>query len=155
MVSLLLVSLECNAVLYLLVNCQCSSYIEQTVNHHTQTAGYVIGFIQKQGAVQRWMVNAHQHAEMTKNCLAMAGLDGSDYSVCHKETRPKRIARDEHDVQHFISVVSSWEKQFFCCEDEPLSNISSGQVPSDDVYLDIMPLTPNKITCEPSSTISW
>ena len=67
--------------------------IEQTVNRYTKTKGGIIGFSQKPGAVQKWMMNAHQRAEVTQNILWMAGMDSKEEDVhVHKEGKPQRKA---------------------------------------------------------------
>ena len=62
--------------------------IEQTVNRDTKTKGWIIGFSRRPGAVQQWMDNAHQRAEVTRNCMSMAGLDSSHDLPVHKEAAP-------------------------------------------------------------------
>ena len=80
--------------------------IEQTVNRHTKTKGGIIGFSQKPGAVQKWMMNAHQRAEVTQNILGMAGMDSKEEDVhIHKEGKSQRKKRDEAAVQDVMKLL--------------------------------------------------
>ena len=113
--------------------------IEQTFNHGTKTKGGIIGFSLRQGAVQKWIVNAHQQAEITRNCLHMAGLDNSGQDVqVQKEGKAKRLQKDEQAVQSLITTLSPWKNPFACSSDEPMSNISSGRVTPEDVSSDML-----------------
>ena len=99
--------------------------IEQTVNRHTKTKGGIIGFSRNPGAVQQWIVNAHQRAEIARICLDMAGLS-SALSGPHKEASMKRIQTDEKDVENVLATLTTWHNPFTDDPDEPMSNISSG-----------------------------
>ena len=113
--------------------------IEQTVNRHTKTKGGIVGFSQKPGAVQQWIVNAHQRADVTRNVLAMAGMEDSVEDVhVHKEAKPTRRAKDEQAVLAVVNVVLGWKNPFLCAEDEPMSNISSGLVAPPNVSNDLL-----------------
>ena len=48
--------------------------IEQTINRDSKTKGGIIDFSKKTGAVQKWIASAHRRAEISRNCLDMAGL---------------------------------------------------------------------------------
>ena len=62
--------------------------IEQTMNCHSKVNGGIIYFNRMPGAVQEWVVNNHQRAEITNNILETAGMDGKDNSVLvHKEAK--------------------------------------------------------------------
>ena len=110
--------------------------IEQTVNRDSKTKGGIIGFSRKPGAVQRWVINAHQRAEISKNCKEMAGLD--ELSTCqHKETGQSRLQRDEASVQAVLEVVTTASNPFSSLGCSSLVNIFSGIVASDEVERDI------------------
>ena len=78
--------------------------IEQTVNQDTKTEGELIGFSQKPGSVERWIINAHQLAEITRNCASMASANGDTH--VHKECQTARRAKDEKAVQAVLTVLS-------------------------------------------------
>ena len=62
--------------------------IEQTMNRDTKTNGGII-FSRKPSAVQKWVLNAHQKAEIVLNCHLMAGLDLSQ-SGSHKDQQREK-----------------------------------------------------------------
>ena len=101
--------------------------IEQAMNCHSKVNGGIIYFSQKPGAVQEWVVNNHQRAEITNNILDMAGMDGKDNSVLvHKEAKAARKKADEGAVQVVMKVMSGWINPFSAANDDPMKNISSG-----------------------------
>ena len=55
--------------------------IEQTMNRHTETREGNIGFSTRPDAMQQWLVNTHQRAEITQNCWAMVGTSGTTSSA--------------------------------------------------------------------------
>ena len=113
--------------------------VGQTVNKHTKRKGGIIGFSKKPSAVQRWIINAPQGANITRNMLAMAGMeDSADDVHVHKEGNPKRRAKDEKAVQAVVSLILGWKNPFTCAEDEPMSNISSGLVAPSPVSKDLL-----------------
>ena len=87
------------------------------------------------------MVNNHQRADVTRNVLAMAGMEDSisaeDMHV-HKEGKPVRMKKDEEAVQSVQKVILGWKNLFGVTEDEPMSNISSGLVASQQVSNDML-----------------
>ena len=76
--------------------------IEQTVNRHSKTKGGIIGFSCQPGAVQQWIVIAHQRAEITESALDMAGLSSSSVVSSHKEAATSRLQKDEQAVQKVL-----------------------------------------------------
>ena len=51
---------------------------EQTINRHTKTSGGIIGISLCPGAVQRWMLTAHERSVITKCCKGMEGIDNTE-----------------------------------------------------------------------------
>ena len=83
----------------------------------TKSTGGIVGFSTKQGAFQRWILTAHDRANMTKSCRTLAGLV-EESSVAHKETQPMRLERDEslfdvangNDLVFLSSGISATDK---------------------------------------------
>ena len=112
--------------------------IEQTMNEKSKTTGGIVGFSTQPGAVQQWVVNAHQRAEITENTLDMAGLSSLSVVSSHKEAATSRLQKDEQAVQSVLAVLSSWPNPFTADADQPLSNISSGVAAPADVSHDLL-----------------
>ena len=104
--------------------------IEQTINRDTKTKGGIVGFSLNKGAVQRWMLTAHERAAVTQNLKKMMGVKQSETSAM-KETRTARISRDESDVRKVVEVLETWINPFDPSEE--LSSLSSGAVAPKDV----------------------
>ena len=104
--------------------------IEKTINRDTKTKGGIVGFSLNRGAVQRWMLTAHERAAVTQNLKKMMGIKQSETSAM-KEMRTARISRDESDVRKEVEVLETWINPFHPSEE--LSSVSSGAVASKDV----------------------
>ena len=48
---------------------------EQTLDRSTKTKGGIIGFSLKKGAIQRWIITAHDRAEFIDKCRHMAATE--------------------------------------------------------------------------------
>ena len=110
--------------------------IEQSVNRDTKMAGGIIGFSRKAGAVQRWVVNAHEKAEITSDCCKMAGVGSEAASTSHHDTLPSRIRKDEVAVEAVLGTLETWQNPF--APTDGLVNISSGVVATDSVKKDLL-----------------
>lgn len=113
--------------------------IEQTINRHTKTKGGIIGFSRRPGAVEQWVVNAHQRAEIASRCFDMAGLNEpfpKSHST-HKEAATSRVRTDEKSVQAVLEVLSSWRNPFIGDASDSLTNISSGVTAPAEVAHDL------------------
>ena len=111
--------------------------IEQTVNWHTKTSGGIIGFSLRSGAVQRWLITAHERAAITHCCQEMAGLKSGSELTLHKELQSTRLQRDEQDVRSVMEMIESWVDPFNESTD-CLVNLSSGIRASVDIESDML-----------------
>ena len=113
--------------------------IEQTINRHTRTKGGIIGFSRRLGAVEQWVVNAHQRAEIASRCFDMAGLNEPipKSQSTHKEAGTSCVSTDEKSVQAVLDVLSSWRNPFIGDASDSLTNISSGITAPDEVAHDL------------------
>ena len=84
--------------------------IEQTVNRDTKTKRGTIGFSLKKGAVRRWILTAHDRAEIMGNMRSMVSSQQS--VLLHNEDTKKRKCRDEADVCKTQSILKSWGSPF-------------------------------------------
>ena len=109
--------------------------IEQTINRDSKTQGGIIGFSQKAGAVQRWILTAHQRAEMRSISREMAGL--TQYERVHKECGGIRVDRDENAVEAVISALSSLIDPFEESNENNMVNITSGAIATDAITADL------------------
>ena len=85
--------------------------IEQTVNRDTKTKGGIIGFSLKKGAVQRWILTAHDCAEIVGNMRSMVSSQQS--VLLHNEDTKKRKGRSEADVCETQSILKEKSIQFW------------------------------------------
>ena len=77
--------------------------IEQTTNRDTKTKGGIVGFSLNRGAVQRWMLTAHERAAVTQNLKKMMGIKQSETSAM-KEMRIARVSRDIRKVAEVLET---------------------------------------------------
>lgn len=110
--------------------------IEQSINHDTKIAGGIIGFSGKPGAVERWIVTAHQRAEITSECCRMAGVGSHVPSSSHPDAQHSTIQKDESAVEAVVGLLETWQNPF--APTDGLVNISSGVVGSESVKDDLL-----------------
>ena len=108
--------------------------IEQTVNKNAKSKGGIIGFSLKQGAVQRWLMTAHERAAVIDKCRSMTGLTAQ--TTTHKDESCLRIAQDEQDVQKVKQVIESWVNPFLPSED--MSSLASGYIAGEVTKKDML-----------------
>lgn len=108
--------------------------IENTVNRQCKTKGGIVGFTRNPGAVQKWLINAHNRAQVVENCKSMAGFSQQCPSQ-HKEDSPSRKRIDEESVELVCSTLASWTGLFD--HHDQLINISSGVAATEDVASDL------------------
>ena len=111
--------------------------IEQTINRDSKTKGGIIGFSQKPGAVQKWIASAHRRAEISPNCLDMAGLC-ENITRLHKDRGANRIKKDEASVQAVLESIKTGSNPFSGEDITNLFSTSSGVVVTDDIAADIL-----------------
>ena len=79
--------------------------IKQTINRESKTKGGSIGFSQKEGAVDRWYLTAHERSAITSATKEMSGVQEVGSSSSYKEGSVSRKQRDEKDVSKLISII--------------------------------------------------
>ena len=82
--------------------------IEQTLNRDTKTEGGIIGISLNRGAVQRWILTAHDRADVARQCRRLVGIQNCSNSP--KDEGMSRLRKDEKDVQ---SVISNLQTSLF------------------------------------------
>ena len=106
--------------------------LEQFINLDSKSKGGIIGISQKPGALERWFLTFHERSAVTAALKEMCGVLDADLIGTHKEAAPKRVERDEHDVQCLLkSFASGLIQDPFTLDEEgdtPLRNIASGIV---------------------------
>ena len=110
---------------------------EQTINRDSKTEGGIIGFSQKPGAVQKWIASAHRRAEISQNCLDMAGLCENTKRL-HKDCGAHRIKKDEASVQAVLESIKTGSNPFAVEDITNLFSTSSGVVVTDDIAAAIL-----------------
>ena len=78
----------------------------------------------------KWFITAHERASVTTALEEMYGLGEGDCMGTHKESQPKRVQRDEEDVNKIIDCFSSnlMSNPFDGDDDSPLLNIATGVI---------------------------
>ena len=79
--------------------------IEQTLNRDTKTKGGIIGIGLNRGAVQRWILTAHDRAEVARQCRTIARIQ--DDSSTPKDGGVSRMRKDETDVQNVMTNLQT------------------------------------------------
>ena len=111
--------------------------LEQSINCHSKSKSGVIGFTKKSGALDRWFINAHERAAITKQTLAMLDL-GREESK-HKELGKARMLRDQNDVKKVEETLLQIGMNPFKLENlKCIQNIMTGTVASDEISSDIL-----------------
>ena len=119
--------------------------IEQTINRDTKTSGGIVGFSLKPGAVQRWIVTAHERASVAGACAQLSEAKSSQHTDLqeatvhrHKESSTSTIQRDETDVLKLINVVESWTNPFIDSHQNVIVSLASGMVATSDPQQDLL-----------------
>lgn len=107
--------------------------LEQSINADSKSRGGVIGISQSSAALERWFLTIHERASITSALKTMYGLQGGD-QASHKEAAPRRVKRDEEDVQKMMGCFSSGlMTDPFTHDSDALLNIATGVVLPEDV----------------------
>ena len=103
--------------------------LEQSINLDSKSKGGIVGISLNADVVQRWFLTSHERAAMMSTVKQMCGIDDPDRVGTHKQAAPKRVQRNENDVQKIVTCFSSGlMKDTFSEESDSLSNIASGVV---------------------------
>ena len=108
--------------------------LEQSINLDSKSKGGIVGISLSADALHRWFLTCHERAAITSAVRRMCGSDDPDRIGTHKEAIPKRVERDENDVQKIITCFKSGlMKDPFAEESDSLGNIATGVVlPADE-----------------------
>lgn len=110
--------------------------IEQTLNRDTKTSGGIVGFSLNKGAVQRWLVTAHERAAIKENCFSMAGIKGLTEQANHKEATRSRINQDYNAVDKVVNVLQSFNNPY--SESDEICSLTSGTLADEAIKIDLM-----------------
>ena len=91
--------------------------VEQMVNKSTKTNGGIIGFSLKRGAVQRWLITAHERASFSLKLKEIIIGFSTNEDDIHKEFRVPRLAKDGNDAERVMSIIKGWLNPFDGPED--------------------------------------
>lgn len=108
--------------------------IEQSFNRDTKVKGGIVGFSLKPGAVQRWVITAHERASIARLCKLTAGLEQTADE--HKQLGHTAVQRSERDVQAVMALLQSWQNPFG--SSDVLLNIASGVAARKEVEKDLL-----------------
>ena len=64
--------------------------IKQTFNRESKTPGGITGFSRNPGAVERWVLTAHESTKAAGACLNLAGLSQDASHTRHKDSMQHR-----------------------------------------------------------------
>ena len=104
--------------------------IEQTMNRESNTKA---GISLNRGAVQRWILTAHDRAKTLQTSREMTSIYDSE-SKQHKDASVPRMKEDKNDVHKGMDTIESWINPFKSRDpNEPLSSIASGVKTTDDI----------------------
>ena len=81
--------------------------LEQSINLDLKSKGGIFGISLNTNALHRWFLTCHERAAITSAVRWMCGSDDPDRIGTHKEAIPKRVERDENDVQKIITFFNS------------------------------------------------
>ena len=102
--------------------------LEQSANCHSKSKSGIIGFSKQEGALDRWLLTAHERASITSATNSMCDIKEDEDSL-HKESGKARTERDEADIQKLITTLTTViSDPFRPEEDKPLRNICTGTV---------------------------
>lgn len=109
--------------------------LEQSVNRDSKTKGGIVGISQKEGALEKWFLTAHERAAVTTTTKEMCGVRTDGTMSVHKERDSLRMKRDEDDVKKLVSTLESVMVNPFEGHDTtlPLSNLATGVVMPTDM----------------------
>ena len=85
--------------------------IEQTMNRDSKTKVGIVGISFNRGAVQRWILTAHDRAKVLQTCREMADMYDAA-SKHHKDASVPRTKKDENGVHKAMHTIESWVNPF-------------------------------------------
>ena len=108
--------------------------IEQTFNRESKTPGGITGFSPNPGAVERWVLTAHESTKAAGACLDLAGLSQDASHTRHKDSMQHRRTRDRHDLESISSALTEYGNPFLPGD---IVSLSTRQIPRQDICKDI------------------
>lgn len=122
--------------------------IEQTMNRDSKTRGGIVGYSLHPGAVQRWIVTAHERASIAGACHDLAKARSSynssssqrrdDCQPKHKDNTPTRIARDEADICKLVDIAENWINPFTVREQSEIVHLATGATATTEIKEDLL-----------------
>ena len=106
------------------------------MNRDTKTKGGIAGFSRNSAAVEKWMVNAHHRADITRQVKNKAGMN-EPTAALHKECRKNHLLEKEKTVQSVMRTISSMQNPF-TGDENGVMYISSGRTAPDSVSNDLL-----------------
>lgn len=82
--------------------------LEQSINADSKAQGGIIGITKSPAALERWFLTSHERALITTALKDMYTFQDSERVGTQKEAAPKRVKRDESDVEKLVACVTSW-----------------------------------------------
>jgi hypothetical protein len=108
--------------------------LEQFINLDSKSKGGIIGISQNPDALQRWFLTIHERSAITTTVKKICGINDSDRVGTHKEAAPKRVQRDEKDVEKMVACFKSGlMKDPFSDDNDILCIIATGVVLPEEV----------------------
>ena len=112
--------------------------IEQTMNRNSKTKCGIVCVSVNGGAVQRWILTAHDRAKVLQTCTEMAGMYDAA-SKHHIDACAPGMKKDENDVHKAMHTIESWVNPFKSRNTtEPLVNIASAVKATDSITDDLL-----------------
>lgn len=109
---------------------------EETVNKDTQTPGGTKGFSLKPGAVSKYYLIAEYRSVFMRQLKDMLHLSTSKSK--HTDLQPRRIAKDEADVNSLVSMLDeSWINPFEGAQQD-LVCLSTGKLATPEIEQDVL-----------------
>ena len=83
--------------------------LEQSINVDSKAQGGIIGITKSPAALETctWFLTCHERTSITTALKDMYALQDSDRVGTHKEAAPKRVRRDENDVEKLVACFHS------------------------------------------------
>ena len=81
--------------------------LDQSINLDSKSKEGIVGISLNAGALHRWFLTCNERAAITSAVRRMCGSGDPDQIDTHKEAAPKRVERDENNVQKMITCFKS------------------------------------------------
>ena len=117
--------------------------IEQSINRATKMQCGIVGFSRHAVTVPRWILTAHDRAEITEVCMQHCGMDAASEArqALHQECQTTRMTKNEEDVLRVCSTTTNPVNPFTTDGEHAypaLMNLSSCVEASDSIAGDLL-----------------